>query len=943
MKNIKPYLATAHHREMNANMHRWKFSALAAAALCAALSTTDAAALVLGPLSVQSHLGSPLRAEIEITQITPSELSSLQARIAAPDVFRAHGMDFSPAARNIQVELQPLSNDRAKLKLRSNTPVTEPFLDLVLDASWGNGSLVRSYTALFDPEPVRQPAPEVTARPQATPTAPTPAKVGRTYRSGGGAAAAPKQRAQASYPAPSAPAQTANGQRMTVRPGDTAGRLVAPYVGAGTSLDQMLVALLRANPSAFIDGNVNRLKAGAVVTMPTAEDAQSTSASEARRIIAAQSRNFNSYRRSLARKAPKAQVASAQRSATGKVQAQVEDASPSAAPVDKLTLSKEGLPNTSTAAEEKLAQAKQTAEQDLRLQELQRNLQELKGLTSQSVNDPAAATSAAGTSTGPESTEAAASPSTGLIPVDAQPAALTPAPEVAENPATTDTPAEPAPEPEKPAPEPVKEPAKKPKVVAPPPAPEPSLLDEILANPLLPAAGGGLLALLLGGLFWRQRKAKQNQAATPTAVPLSNSQLEPDSLFDSSGGQQVDTSHTDHGGGASTMAYSPSQLDASGEVDPIAEADVYLAYGKDEEAEKILKEALRATPERLPLHAKLAEIYAKHHQLPELEATARTVHQISAGQGPDWEQVRTLGQSMDPDNAFYADASDTPDLDAPTSSSFAQALASSTTAAAASTAAAKAAVAEDPPAVNKPAPVSNDSFDSDALLAEALHGDLNFTDHNPAENLPTQIQDTTFADSQQLAADSMDLDLSALDLDLPGETPAAATAPAQEPTPPAASAEEATESLDFSLDDLLAPADTSEAPPAEAATATAPAEPAEDDFGLGALDFDGLLDTNTAAPEPAPSTTVAAFEEDNSLSLDALGSFDTGATATADNAEGGSDDPALEEALVTKLDLAQEFASIGDTEGARSLVEEVMAEAGGSLKARAEKMLKDLG
>ncbi len=86
----------------------------------------------------------------------------------------------------------------------------------------------------------------------------------------------------------------------------------------------------------------------------------------------------------------------------------------------------------------------------------------------------------------------------------------------------------------------------------------------------------------------------------------------PDSLFDSSGGQQIDTNSDTP---ASTMAYSPSQLDANGDVDPIAEADVYLAYGKEDEAIKILAEALRSAPDRLNIHIKLAEIYAKQQDL----------------------------------------------------------------------------------------------------------------------------------------------------------------------------------------------------------------------------------------------------------------------------------------------------------------------------------------
>ncbi len=118
----------------------------------------------------------------------------------------------------------------------------------------------------------------------------------------------------------------------------------------------------------------------------------------------------------------------------------------------------------------------------------------------------------------------------------------------------------------------------------------------------------------------------------------------PDSLFDSSGGEEIDTNSDTP---ASTMAYSPSQLDANGDVDPIAEADVYLAYGKEDEAIKILAEALRSAPDRLNIHIKLAEIYAKQQDLTQLEVTARAVKGLTQGQGSDWERVRTLGFNMD--------------------------------------------------------------------------------------------------------------------------------------------------------------------------------------------------------------------------------------------------------------------------------------------------------
>ncbi|WP_420914318.1 type IV pilus assembly protein FimV, partial [Comamonas aquatica] len=151
-------------------MHRWKLSALAAAAFVSvALAPTDAAALALGPIRIQSALGENLRAEIAIPQITAAEMNSLSVQIAAPEVFRAQGMDYSSAARSVQVSLQRNPDGTASLRLSSNTPINEPFVDLVIDSQWSTGNLVRTYTLLLDP-----PASQRRAAPAPTPAQVTP-------------------------------------------------------------------------------------------------------------------------------------------------------------------------------------------------------------------------------------------------------------------------------------------------------------------------------------------------------------------------------------------------------------------------------------------------------------------------------------------------------------------------------------------------------------------------------------------------------------------------------------------------------------------------------------------------------------------------------------------------------------------------------------------------
>ena len=108
------------------------------------------------------------------------------------------------------------------------------------------------------------------------------------------------------------------------------------------------------------------------------------------------------------------------------------------------------------------------------------------------------------------------------------------------------------------------------------------------------------------------------------------------------------------------MVYSPSQLDAAGDVDPVAEADVYLAYGRDLQAEEILKEAMRTTPQRVAIHSKLLEIYAKRRDAKAFELVATEAYSLTRGEGPEWEHICELGQELDPSNSLYRPAASPP-------------------------------------------------------------------------------------------------------------------------------------------------------------------------------------------------------------------------------------------------------------------------------------------
>jgi pilus assembly protein FimV len=150
------------------NVGRFALSAVAAAALCAASSTW---ALGLGRLAVQSALGEPLRAEIDVTSLTSEEAGSLRVRVAASEAYRAAGVDYNAVLSGTQVTLARRADGRPYLRLVSDRVVLEPFVDVILEMNWASGRLVREYTLLFDPPAAaRAPAPAPAPPPRPRPS-----------------------------------------------------------------------------------------------------------------------------------------------------------------------------------------------------------------------------------------------------------------------------------------------------------------------------------------------------------------------------------------------------------------------------------------------------------------------------------------------------------------------------------------------------------------------------------------------------------------------------------------------------------------------------------------------------------------------------------------------------------------------------------------------------
>ncbi|RZL05159.1 MAG: hypothetical protein EOP40_20800, partial [Rubrivivax sp.] len=285
---------------------------------------------------------------------------------------------------------------------------------------------------------------------------------------------------------------------------------------------------------------------------------------------------------------------------------------------------------------------------------------------------------------------------------------------------------------------------------------------------LLLGAGAGIVLIAGGGLYLRSRRRPDGAETS-----FLESRLQPDSFFGASGGQRVDT--RDATGGPSSMSYSLSQLDAIGDVDPVAEADVYLAYGRDLQAEEILKEALRGNPDRLAIRTKLLEVYAKRRDTKGFEQLAGQLFTMTGGQGEDWLRAQEMGLSIDPENPLYQPGGQ-PVVNTPAEPGYREPLGASTV------------PLSEMPAFQQdtlpmpPQPVDDDlGIDLD-ISAPAPLADARGQDAQPefgSLDLPSLTPAPTPATTAPAAAPADDLSLDFdLPLDAPAPTPPAATQPA---------------------------------------------------------------------------------------------------------------------------------------------------------------------
>lgn len=927
-----------------------------AIAAASALSSGMAHALGLGEVTLQSSLNQPLVAEIELLEVRDLASNEVIPSLASPEEFVKAGVDRQYFLTDLKFTPVLKPNGKSVIRITSSKTVREPYLNFLVEVLWPNGRLLREYTLLLDP-PLYSPQTAVAAAPQLPVAAPAP-------RPASTPAPAPRSVAPAPAPRPAAPAPAAraiSGSEYKTTANDTLWE-IAQRVGGG-SVNQTMLAIQDLNPDAFIGGNINRMKSGQVLRLPDEQQIRSRSNAEAIAQVSEQnaawregravaSRQLDATRRTTAGAAPATAEAGDSLKLVAAEAGQATRGSDtgsagSKALADKLAVTQESLDST----------RRENAELQSRVGDLQSQLDKLQRLVElkdsqlakmqaelsaapeapapAATQEPPVQTPAGAPEAAPPAAEAATPPTT--PPEEAAPDynySEEPAASVEDSAAATQQPAsEPAAAVEPAVPVKPAE-AAKPATPAPAPAPAPqSFIDDLLANPMtLGLAGGGALLLLLVGLMALSRRnaQKESELQDELADDLSQEQAfasDLDMPEDSFAGLDDEPVQAAQGAGEDRVTAQTG--------DALGEADIYIAYGRFNQAAELLQNAINDEPHRADLRLKLMEVYA---ELGDREGFARQDNELReiGGVNAEAEQLK----SKYPAIAAFAGAG-----------------------AVAAAASADDDMGEfslddlslDEPTAETPASTGGDLDDAFDLSLDDLEADLE-SDVQSArtEQAPLSLDDDLdfgLVDEPTAPAASTDDDLSfdlALDdakveLSRSSDDLSAFSLDLDEPAP--AASDEVDDFL-LSLDDD-APLNQSADDLSDLSIDLAEETPSAN-LDLPA-DFDlSLEDETPAQPVVAPDSFAAQLDE-VTAELDQLSTdFEepqaaplAPANSLSSDLDGDDDFDFLSgtDETATKLDLARAYIDMGDTEGARDILDEVIAEGSDAQQQEAREMI----
>ena len=922
-----------------------------AIAAATSLSSGMAQALGLGEISLQSALNQPLNADIQLMETRDLDKTEIIPRLASAEDFSKAGVERSYFLSDLKFTPVILPNGKSMIHVTSSKPVREPYLNFLVEVIWPSGRVLREYTLLLDPPlyspdtaavapqlPVAAPAPAPASRTQGKPTD-GPFKVGALPGSAYSSSVARSENRPSAKPVLDGQYKTGNN--------DTLWDIAQRVKGSG-SLNQTMLAIQDLNPDAFTAGNINRLKSGQVLRLPDAAQINARSNQEAAIAVAEQNTAWREGR-SLAPVTAR-QLDATKRDAVGAAPAEIEtkdslrliaaDTGKAASASekgtgedskvlsDKLAVTQESLDTSRRQGEELTGRVTDLQSQ---LEKLQK-LIELKDSQLAQLQADLAAREKLAAETAAQTTANLAEATPEAVPVETPPVAEAPVtptteqsedivvvtPEVLAEPepapkldADQATPAEPEIVPAESAETPVAvapvesvkpvesiEPVQivtETVVVAEPEQVPVSFIDELLENPLLLGVGGaGLLIILLGLMAASRRNALKDDETAGSDVFAADAEDRfaeanlPDEAFSGMDEQAADA---------------PSKAPVA---DALGEADIYIAYGKFNQAAELLQNAINDEPERTDLQLKLLEVLG---ELGDREGFLR--------QAADLEEIGSVNAQLEQARGRYP---------AMAAAGFAAGVGSTVSAN----------VPDDldiDDLNSDPVPVSTsrDSDDEFDLSLDELDIGLDDEPRTAAsvseQNLDEFSLDIDFDEPASPSTKDSDFDLSFEDLSVKPATPEANVA---------GSADD--EFADFNFDFEAEPA----SPSGVAESFTTPAEP---DF-----DFDALPQESSAFGNDdefninSDSLVTTEFDLPATDTLQPLEpiaeAFDAQLDESADDEDfdflSGADEAA------TKLDLARAYIDMGDAEGARDILDEVVAEGSEAQQQEARELIGKL-
>ncbi len=828
-------------------------------------------ALGLGNMTMNSALNQPLDAEIELLSVQSGDLGNLSIRLGTEEDFDRVGVVREFFYTEFKFVVARKSDGSSYIQVSTTKPIVEPFLDFVVEARWARGRILREFTVLVDPPALSAEAP---APVQQAATAPAPVpQVTRQAPVQQSAPPAPMQQAMQEPVQPAPIRERAELKTVASNYGDlnyglikykdTLFDIANKMRPDGVTANQMMLALARNNPRAFYNGNINQMKAGFVLRIDDKETLTSMSEADAKAEV---NRHHVEW---IARKSGKIIRQTSEAPAGGKVsRGDKPSGERSAAEEARLKLVAPGSEGAGSgvgdeelgrmredlllAAEALDANKQETDELKARMVEMEEQLESMQRLIMLKDDEMMAIQKQFGKEQAAEQAEATPEALLETEPDAAPDAAMGEGTEAmpADGEVAAEKPAEVAPAP-KPKPMPV-------------PASEPSLVDDLLGmleDPMIMYGAIGFLVLIVGFVVYKKRQSSGGFEESILNIGDGGLGATAESMEESNESSMVsDFAMSDMSGMSGISA------DAA-DVDPVSEADVYLAYGRHQQAEEILNEALASDPNRHDVKLKLLEVFFAAKNSDGFTKGAQELHDALGDESdPLWAKAVTMGQQLCPNNSLFGGSDEAPQEDLSSSA--------------------------EESAVSDVAEASEDDlldFDFDIDSAG---------DDDGIDDVFAELEAATAGADVAEDSDSGEADDTVLDLETPVSVDAAAPADDEK-------AEDDDHSLDFDVSDLGL--DT-------AGSDDTPAETSEADTGL---DFD------MGDSEPAVAETATESKDDfGDLNDDAFGEVDE---------------------VGTKLDLAKAYVDMGDSDGARSILDEVLEEGDDAQKAQAKELLGALG